>query len=418
MAEESSNQSSNISLSKGYGKAIWIFLGVFFLFFVLGSVGGLPVSAPTGETAPLPPGTVASAASIASCRFIHQGRSYKVNSSKLQSLIEEVSAKTGVPSAALAAIAIQETPDFAIQDRNDHPAFSATDFSGNGCDPYFLTSVTGALGLMQVQPPSNISTYGTKYNPTATDLNGIKIGLSFLGRDLDSLTKNDFCNVRTSLYLGAGVMVSKNGGKPPVTPEEVGATACKYLGSCSAGGNNYADEVKQGFENCKAAPSPALASVGECPIPNGRILCGSQFTPMNGCGHCLPGYGQPSACIHDGTRYALDINARPSQSIHLPSVNESVVQWVFARQEARASQAIQAYAGREASGKQYYLQLHHTQPGSGNTKGGTPGEVGGTIWSGGDHVHVQIGVGDNLSNTKWLDTPQYMCKKDSTGVVR
>ena len=372
-----------------------------------GEAAPLPGSVGIGNVAPAPISTLTATNNISSCKFIHQGRTYKVGSSQLSALISEVAQKTGVPAAALAGIALQETVNFTIQDQENHPAFVATNFSNAGCDPYFPTSVTGALGLMQIQPPPQVSTYGTNYDAKHADVEGIKKGLSFLGRDYPSLTKNDFCNVRTSLYLGAGVMISKNGGKPPITAEEVRNVACKYLGNCGT----YSDEVKTGFENCQTTlTTPSIAAGSDiCPIPNSTIQCGSQFTPINGCGHCLPGYGPPSACVYEGTKYSLDVNGKPGQAILLPSVKGAMVQWVFVRQEVGASQAIQAYAGKESGGKQYYLQLHHTQPNSG-TKGGTSGQLGGNIWSGGDHTHVQIGEGDNLSNTRWLDTPLYMCK--------
>lgn len=207
-------------------------------------------------------------------------------------------------------------------------------------------------------------------------------------------------------------MINKNGGLTPTTPDEIRAVACKYHGLCQVGPYSYADEVRQGFEACKAQPTAALATASECLIPSGRVLCGSQFTPINDCGHCGLNYGPMQNCVYEGTRYAVDITGTPNQSILLPKVNNSMIQWVFMRQETGSSQAIQAYAGTDPSGKKYFLQLHHTQPGSGNTKGGVSGQAGGVIWSGGDHVHVQIGDGgDSPGNTRWLDAAMNFCRK-------
>ncbi len=394
----------------------------FLLLFIFGgffaSIGG-PIT-PTGEAAPLPGSTAASintqpSNDIASCKFIHQGNSYKIGSSKLANIISEVANKSGVPAAMLAGIAFQETSSFAFQTNDNHPAFSATSFPGNGCDPIFPTSVTGALGFMQVQPPSNISTYGSSYNPSAADLNGIKIGLSFLGRDPSSLTKNDFCDVRTSVYLAAGIIIDKNGGKPPVGSEDVRLASCKYMGQCQIGKYSYADEVKQGFDECKAlsvanATVPA-AEASSCPIPNGKALCGSKFTPLNGCGHCGIGYPPDQVvanCGFPGTQYSLDITAAVSQPAYLPQVNGEMIQWAYMGSES----TIQKYAGTAANtSKKYYLQFHHTQPGSASVNGGPSGTVGAVIGAGNNHLHIQIGEGGtNQGNTSWLDAAQYFCR--------
>lgn len=412
------NRLRSPSIKGAGGKAAIAIFGALFLFMFFSGLGagtGSP-GTPTGEAAPIPPlSSLTSTASITSCKFIQQGVSYRVGSSKLQSLFEEAAAKSGVPSSLLAAIAMQETTNFTAQARDDNPLFSATDFPGNGCEPYsrdIPASVTGALGLMQIQPPSNISTYGTNYRADAADLEGIKIGLSFLGRDPSSLTKNDFCNIRTNIYLAAGVIINKNRGKAPTTADEARAIACSYMGACQVGTYSYADEIRQSFEACKTQPVEATAGTSECLIANAKVLCGSQFTPVNGCGHCGLNYGPMGNCVYEGTRHSIDIAGAPGQTILLPKVNNSMIQWVFIGQEAGSFQAIQKYAGTDPSGKKYYLQLHHTQPGNGNAIGGASGEAGGAIWGGGDHVHVQIGDGgDSPGNTRWLDAAQNFCRK-------
>lgn len=351
---------------------------------------------------------------IASCEFLNHGRYYRIGSSKLRNLISEVSEKTSIPASVLAGIAIQESANFAVQAQDDHPAFSQVNYSSYGCDPYFKTSPTGALGLMQVQPPPHISTYGTNYSPNSADVEGIKVGLRFINRDYNSLTKNDFCDIRTNLYLGAGVIINKNGGKPPATSKEVESMACGYHGTCKLGSFDYAGELRQGFEECKIVPVSIIASTIDCPIPNGKVLCGSQFTPINGCGHCGLNYGPTQYCSYPGTKYSLDILGKPLQEIYLPKVDGHLVQWDYIGQEAGSYQAIIKYAGTDTeTNKKYFLQIHHSEIGSGKAGSHLSGELGAKICSKGcDHTHIQIGDGGSTpSNINWLDAAQMFCKK-------
>lgn len=349
-----------------------------------------------------------------SCEFLNHGRYYRIGSSKLRNLISEVSEKTNIPPAVVTAIAIQESANSAVQAQDDHQAFSQVNYSAYGCDPYFKTSPTGALGLMQVQPPPHISTYGTNYSPNSADVEGIKVGLRFLGRDYSSLTKNDFCDIKTNLYLGAGVIINKNSGKPPTISKEVESMACGYHGTCKLGSFDYAGEVRQGFEECKIVPVNIIASATDCPIPNGQVLCGSQFTPINGCGHCGLNYGPTQYCSYPGTKYSLDILGKPLQEIYLPKVGGNLVQWDYIGQEAGSTQAIIKYAGTDTeTNKKYLLQIHHSEIGSGSPGTHLSGELGAKICSKGcDHTHIQIGDGgSSTTNINWLDAAQMFCKK-------
>lgn len=165
-------------------------------------------------------------------------------------------------------------------------------------------------------------------------------------------------------------------------------------------------------------PSPGIAT--DCPIPNGTVTCGSQFTPINDCGHCGLNY-PPDAisayCSYPGTKYAIDIAGSDFQDILLPKINGNIVTWTYQGEEAGATQAIQKYTGSVSNGtyQTYYLQLHHTQPGSGNSGVHQSGNIGGKICGNGcneGHVHVQVGDGgDTPSSTGWLDAAQYFCKK-------
>lgn len=350
---------------------------------------------------------------ISSCEFLNHGRYYRIGSSKLRNLISEVAEKTNIPPAVLTAIAIQETANFAVQATDNHPAFSEVNYSSNGCDPYFKTSPTGALGLMQVQPPPNISTYGTNYSPNSVDIEGIKIGLRFINRDYNGLTKNDFCDIRTNLYLGAGVIINKNGGQPPKTAEQIEKTACKYHGACNIGTFDYAGEVRQGFEECRLIPVSTVAEATDCPIQNGQVLCGSQFTPINNCGHCGLNYGPTQYCSYLGTKYSIDISGKPLQQVTLPKVNGHLIQWDYIGAETGSTQAIIKYAGTDMeTNKKYFLQIHHSEIGSGNPGTHLSGELGAKICSSCDHTHIQIGDGGtSQTNINWLDAAKMFCKK-------
>ncbi|MBU1032003.1 hypothetical protein KKE03_03750 [Patescibacteria group bacterium] len=169
--------------------------------------------------------------------------------------------------------------------------------------------------------------------------------------------------------------------------------------------------------------SPTIAT--DCPIPNGVITCGSQFTPIQTadglCGHCGIGYPKwatEAYCKkYVGTQYGLDIEGVGGQAVYLPKINGNVINWKFRSEEPGETEAIQKYTGVFSGGsvyQTYYLQFHHTQTGSGNASAKQSGDPGGRICigCGEGHVHIQIGSGgDNQNNTQWLDAAQYFCRQ-------
>ncbi len=158
-------------------------------------------------------------------------------------------------------------------------------------------------------------------------------------------------------------------------------------------------------------------SVSVCPIPNGTINCGSKNVPVNGCGHCGIGYeAYMKNCTYEGIYYAMDIGGNDFQDVILPSVGGASIEWTFSTESHRTSnQAIQLYSGTNLStGEKYWIQFHHTRPGSGNPGTHTSGERGGNIC--GDscemkHVHIEFAKIDTSGKTIWLDSPDYFCKK-------
>lgn len=360
---------------------------------------------------------------VAFCDFTYRGKSVAIKSERLKNLFEEVSGLTGVPASVLASVAVHESPVFTLQADDLHDAFANTGLSGTDCLPHFPTSPTGALGLMQIQAPANLKPQNApNYNPNAYSKEGVEIGLKFLNRSLNSLTTRDFCDLRTNIILGAGVLIAKNGGTPPTTGSEVKEAVCRYYGQCEYGIYNYGDEVQGDFENCQAPSSSQLVANGQnsfCPIPNGVITCGSQATPINSCGHCGLNYGENmSICASfPATKFAMDIAASPRQAVILPTLSGKSMRWEWKFEESKGVDAIQGYVGTDlSSGSKYLLQLHHTQTGSGKKGISFSGEQGGVICTNCNHLHIQLGEGSTLGNTNWIDTPRYFCQTQSNQI--
>lgn len=158
-------------------------------------------------------------------------------------------------------------------------------------------------------------------------------------------------------------------------------------------------------------------NASSCPIPGGRITCGSRNVPIAGCGHCGVGYGN-YPCNYEGLNYAMDIAASPLDPVYMPLVNGKNIRWTFSHQLLNDSlTAIQYYGGiDEETQEQYWIQFHHTKPGSG---GGTifSGDQGATICApgcstgSGPHVHVEFAKISDSGVKTWQDGPNYFCSQ-------
>lgn len=398
---------------KSPNKAIFIGLGVFLLVILLmGVTGALTGTPQTGEASP-----IGGATNISSCKFTREGVAFSITSNTLKQFFQEVADKTGVPSAVLAGVAAHENATFTFAALDTHDAFYSRGFSGIDCEPHFKTSPTGALGLMQIQTPPNLQPQkASEYNPTAVSLEGIKIGLGFLNRDLSSLTTADFCDVRTNIYFAAGILISKNGGKPPTTPDEIKSAVCSYYGQCTYGSYNYGEEVKQDFENCKAAFAPALAST--CPIPGSKMTCGPSkptltyySTSCQG-GHCAGNYGFPAYCsTYPSTVFGVDIAGAVGQEVLMPSItypgtneiHQLVCEYVGSMQGTQVWQIITQFKCTDDTNKSVWIQFHHLQNNY-NIPVGIRVSTGNSVGliaedPGGPHVHVQIGIDGTCGNS-------------------
>lgn len=337
-------------------------------------------------TPPLSTPTVR-AATINSCKFIRSGVSQPINSPRLISFIQEVAAKSGVSAAALASVAMHESPDFVIKADDSHDAFGVINTTTpTGCTHFGLPSIgmgsssTGALGLMQVQPPKHIhdqiaasGKIPTFESVRAYDEPGVIRGASMIGKTVDSLTLQDMCDIRTSLYLGAGVLISKNRGNPPTTSVEVERSVCDYFGrsprtgTCTYSTNdqfNYGIDAREDFNSCPTLANPTPGSIGfslTCPLDpinnkNFYVTCGTATNPhpVNKCGHgvgpiydevCDPGFFEcVDQTLPNGTvvkRYsealykAIDVSYPIGESaaqapVSLPMINGSqTIKWRF-----------------------------------------------------------------------------------------
>lgn len=333
-------------------KTALIFTALFLLIIITGFTGGFNVTTPTGQAAPLP--TTPVQTNLSSCKFTRDGLATPIASSRLISLFAEAAAKTGVPAAALATLAMHESSVFTSTAKDNHDAFGNSNITAaTGCTHFGLTGIgaskTGALGLMQVQPPKKIhdviaaATAGMKDAIPAFDsvgaysADGVERGAKFVGKTADILTLQDFCDVRTSIYLGAGVLISKNGGKPPTTDGEVNKSVCAYYGSCVYDKEgvvyNYGNEAQQDFENCKPASGPSIIAVTSCPIQNGKITCGSsRGAPGIPACHCTPSYS-PSCPAESRRGKAIDIQgpngSKDGDPVYIPLINGRVLKWYF-----------------------------------------------------------------------------------------
>lgn len=152
-----------------------------------------------------------------------------------------------------------------------------------------------------------------------------------------------------------------------------------------------------------------------CPIPNGTITCGSKNVPVSGCGHCGIGYeSYMSNCTYEGINYAMDIAGIDFQDVILPSIEGQSISWTFAAENPRGNQAIQQYSGTNlATGEKYWIQFHHTSPGSGAQGTHISGERGANICGNGcnmGHVHVEFARIDTSGKQNWLDAPNFFCR--------
>ncbi|MDD5147392.1 MAG: hypothetical protein PHV63_02485 [Candidatus Daviesbacteria bacterium] len=412
----------------GSKRALLIFGGVFFLIFFMVALGGSTENTSSLKAASLPSG----GGDISSCKFTRSGVSNLIRSSTLISYITEAADKTGVPASVLASLAMHESAEFVANADDNHSAFSNNITTATGCKYFGLTAIgassTGALGLMQVQPPKRIHDIVASSGKIpsfesvgAYSADGVERGARFIGKTADSLSLQDFCDVKTSVYLGAGVIISKNGGVPPTTGDEVNQAVCGYYGTCQYGPYNYGLEAKQDFENCQAMPGTAPLPPGSigfslsCPLGNNvTISCGTAASPVNNCGHGGVGYEtkcNPFYYVCDGTRYsealyhAIDVKGS-SNLVTLPYINgNESVEWTRIEDApipiGEGSWGYRIDYQAEYKGRRLVLDLTHLNQQINSAKTLKSGEQVGTVFAGIGHLHIGLSV-----DGRWVEPIQ------------
>ncbi len=256
-------------------RVIIFFLGFFLLFgAVAGLIGGS--TSPTG-TSTTPTSTVSS--DISSCKFTRSdhGPAVSFQSPLLLSYIQEAAQKANIPAVVLASFIRVESPSTSNMSDDQIKNYQCIR-SGPGRN----VSPTGALGIMQIQPPGTTSLRG---DPASCD-NCIDAGAKLLGKTVSTLTDADYCDVRSNIIIGAGWILKKmqlannlgNGTAwdPAWTndPNAIKAMVNTYYGCTAYGGRedcrgpyDYAVDVQTSINSCKpSSPTAGGTPYGPAPV--------------------------------------------------------------------------------------------------------------------------------------------------------
>ncbi|MBI2019641.1 hypothetical protein HYS95_03175 [Candidatus Daviesbacteria bacterium] len=212
-------------------------------------------------------GTPTLSSDISKCEFTRgqeNPSAAKFQSSTLLSYIQEASLKSSIPPAVFAAFIRVESPSSSGMSDSQIANYA------NNC----AESPTGALGIMQIQPPGTTSARG---DPASCD-DCIDAGAKLVGKTVSTLTRADYCDPRTNIIIGAGWILKKmsnigygDGTKwdPSWTndPKAITALVNTYYGDVlypdvNTGPHNYATDVQTSIQNCQAT-----ASSGPLPPP-------------------------------------------------------------------------------------------------------------------------------------------------------
>ncbi len=367
---------------------IFIFL---FVFIIIVQQGGSP-------------GGTTVATNLSSCSFIREGQSpsgAQFQSPLLLSYFQEASQLSGVPAVVLAAIARVESPSSVN--------LTDTDFSS-----FCPVSSTGALGLMQIQPP------GTR----GYSADSVALGAQFLGTTVDQLTQEDFCNPQKNIILAAGFIIKKMGylyggdGKSwnPAWNDDKNAIdtlATGYYGCLNYGGSDplkcegpysYGNDIWESIQSCQISNTAMnLSATASCPVPGGKITFSSYHPGPPPYGHCSPSYGYTCDCGTGGRRAkSIDINTGgPNGSdVVLPTIGNQGVNWkflqIFPVSDGEGGGSGYVFVATDGSNT-WDLQLLHMGP-TGLSADGTTIYPSGTVVGKTviDHVHTTIG--ENIKN--------------------
>lgn len=260
--------------------------GLLFLIGILGFmmlVGGLAITG-SNQTGTVITGTPTGSSDINSCKFTRAGVADSYESNLLLSYINEASSLTGIPSAILAAFIRVENPSVTRMSDEQIRSYASN------C----AVSPTGALGVMQIQPPGTTSLRG---DPASCD-DCIDAGAKLAGKTVSAMTREDYCDPKTSIIVGSGWILKKmdklgykNTGKwdPAWTDDRraIDALVNTYYGCLQYGGSsdctgpyNYGEDVYYGAQNCKTTiPTQGNVGIGQ-PGISGLVSAASQFVSL------------------------------------------------------------------------------------------------------------------------------------------
>ncbi len=262
-----SNQISRGSLIRGPSTKVWLgaLLGFIFLFFILGGVGSLPTSTPTGEAAPISQTTATT--NLAQCSFAGASGNLKAGNPALADLVNDIATKVGVPGSVLMGTLRIESPS----------AFTSKDANYLAADYDATKSSAGAIGIAQFLPATfsgiflnNKDDIFRKFQKTAAT---VSIEPPTFPPPNDSLMRTT--SIRDSIIMAAyKIKDDKNariGSAKEWDEQATKAVARAYYGACSYQGasGSYCDDLAQSFSNCKVT---YLADTGQI----GQIVQGIQ----------------------------------------------------------------------------------------------------------------------------------------------
>jgi hypothetical protein len=312
------------------------------------------------------------------------------------------------------AVASRELPDFFYNAQDDHDAFTI----GFVNPAYF--SPAGAVGIMQVSPPSRPSQYCASCVQKAAELMGVKYE--------DIANDKAFQDVRTNVYIGVGYLIGKMAiqGGSWADLNAVNAAAGYYHGS--GPGGQYANWVSTDVAACRAL-GPASGPTGEtlagggssCPFnAKAHVSSGTRANPVGGSGHCGIGYPTASSPWCSASRvanagyisavYAYDISpdsGGTNNMIYLPQVEGQNVRWTLrSTGDADGLGNYFDFAGVGENGTEYFTHIVHLQPSamtvSQSYPSGTPISKLASI--DGPHVHITMAKKTN-DGFKAMDPP-------------
>lgn len=418
--------SAGSSLKKiGKSRLKWVILAM----LVSGGIFGvITASNPTGQPVSTAPITGAGG-DISSCKFIRSDQKPQeagYNSPLLLSYFQEASAKSDIPATVLAAFTRVESPSIS----------NMTDDQVKNYAAHCAISETGALGIMQIQPPGTTSLQGD----LASCDDCIDAGARLVGKTVQTMTKDDYCDPRTSIIVGSGWILKKmdhlgykNTGQwnPSWTNDEKAITVLvnTYYGCLQYGGSksctgpfNYKDDVWDSLQNCQQ--STATLPIASCPVSNGIISTPSyQAGRASGAnnGHCDGGYGYTCHCGTEGRRAkAIDVPTN-GKHVQLPTINNERVNWTLILDPYKVDSEEGGGYGytflASQGGDSYYLDMLHLNTSSMYKGVGYPsGDPVATTAIG--HVHMTIGKNLKTSpvagsatdcDPGWLPS-DFMCK--------